>query len=288
VGRWWRRCRGCGRGVCRVLPPWLVSARTRRALFGRHAAADASGGSNSGLAGCARPVRTRYLHSARMILSDVLTCTVPPLRVESSLLKTPIPAKNSGLTRTRQICTQNSIKVEDALLTPPWLPPPDGMALEPALEWAAAVAKVVTAAAALLASSPWQPPSLLLSPRGAPSEQPAPNRGSSRGRASATAPTIRPLVWRLQTRRPIADFLFRRNFNPKGATRETGDLIKASMGFTSVSRSYYYLRRRSPGPPFPPDHRQAGERGAITTMCKLIGGSRARSKGKERRRRSHR
>jgi hypothetical protein len=77
---------------------------------------------------------------------------------------------------------------EDALFTPPWLPPPDSMALEPALEWAAAVAKVVTAAAALLASSPWQPPSLLLSPRGAPSEQPAPNRGSSRGRASATAP----------------------------------------------------------------------------------------------------
>ena len=38
---------------------------------------------------------------------------------------------------------------------------------------------------------------------------------------------------------------------------------KASMvGFTLLSRSYYYLRRRSPGPPFPPDHRQAGERGA--------------------------
>ena len=34
------------------------------------------------------------------------------------------------------------------------------------------------------------------------------------------------------------------------------------VGFTLVSRSYYYLRRRSPGPPFPPDHRQAGERGA--------------------------
>jgi len=37
--------------------------------------------------------------------------------------------------------------------------------------------------------------------------------------------------------------------------------LKASMvGFTLVSRSYYYLRRRSPGrpPPFPPDHRQAG------------------------------
>ena len=59
-----------------------------------------------------------------------------------------------------------------------WLPPPHGMALEAALEAAAAV---VTAAAALLASSPWQPPSLLLPPRGAPSEQPAPNRGSSRG-----------------------------------------------------------------------------------------------------------
>jgi hypothetical protein len=32
-----------------------------------------------------------YLHSARMILSDVLNCTVPPLRVESSLLNNPIP-----------------------------------------------------------------------------------------------------------------------------------------------------------------------------------------------------
>jgi hypothetical protein len=30
------------------------------------------------------------------------------------------------------------------------------------------------------------------------------------------------------------------------------------VGFTLLSRSYYYLRRRSPGPPyFPPDHRQA-------------------------------
>jgi hypothetical protein len=28
-----------------------------------------------------------------------------------------------------------------------------------------------------------------------------------------------------------------------------------------VLLSYYYLRRRSHGPPFPPDHRQAGERG---------------------------
>jgi hypothetical protein len=44
-----------------------------------------------------------------------------------------------------------------------------------------------------------------------------------------------------------------------------GLILKASMvGFTLLSRSYYYLRRRSPGPPFPPDHRQAGERGATT------------------------
>ena len=37
--------------------------------------------------------------------------------------------------------------------------------------------------------------------------------------------------------------------------------MASMVGITSVSRSYYYLRRRSPGPPFPPDHRQAGERG---------------------------
>ena len=30
-----------------------------------------------------------------------------------------------------------------------------------------------------------------------------------------------------------------------------------------------YLRRRSPGPPFPPDHRQAGERGAITPFSRV-------------------
>ena len=41
------------------------------------------------------------------------------------------------------------------------------------------------------------------------------------------------------------------------------------VGFTLLSRSYYYLRRRSPGPPFPPDHRQAGERGAIIQCLPL-------------------
>ena len=42
------------------------------------------------------------------------------------------------------------------------------------------------------------------------------------------------------------------------------------VGFTLLSRSYYYLRRRSPGPPFPPDHRQAGERGAINVILMLL------------------
>ena len=43
------------------------------------------------------------------------------------------------------------------------------------------------------------------------------------------------------------------------------------VGFTLLSRSYYYLRRRSPGPPFPPDHRQAGERGAKTSSALSFG-----------------
>eukprot|EP00964_Phaeocystis_antarctica_P084467 scaffold53203_cov37-Phaeocystis_antarctica.AAC.2 len=37
------------------------------------------------------------------------------------------------------------------------------------------------------------------------------------------------------------------------------------VGFISnLAPLLNYLRRRSPGPPFPPEHRQAGERGAIT------------------------
>ena len=42
------------------------------------------------------------------------------------------------------------------------------------------------------------------------------------------------------------------------------DKRKGSMvGFISnLAPLLNYLRRRSPGPPFPPDHRQAGERGA--------------------------
>ena len=38
------------------------------------------------------------------------------------------------------------------------------------------------------------------------------------------------------------------------------------VGFISnLAPLLNYLRRRSPGPPFPPDHRQTGERGAINT-----------------------
>ena len=39
------------------------------------------------------------------------------------------------------------------------------------------------------------------------------------------------------------------------------------VGFVSnLAPLLNYLRRRSPGPPFPPDHRQAGERGAIKAL----------------------
>eukprot|EP00964_Phaeocystis_antarctica_P076180 scaffold47088_cov79-Phaeocystis_antarctica.AAC.1 len=43
------------------------------------------------------------------------------------------------------------------------------------------------------------------------------------------------------------------------------EIKRGSMvGFISnLARLLNYLRRRSPGPPFPPDHRQAGKRGAI-------------------------
>jgi hypothetical protein len=60
-----------------------------------------------------------------MILSDVLTCTVPPLRVESSLLKNPIPPKqkvhftnaHAFFTNPRQpmACTDTVSDVNNAL-----------------------------------------------------------------------------------------------------------------------------------------------------------------------------
>ena len=80
---------------CRArLTPRSPPTRTRRALFGRHAAADGLRRIISSLTGVVRIAGANsILHSARMILSDVLTCTVPPLRVESSLLKKTIPPK---------------------------------------------------------------------------------------------------------------------------------------------------------------------------------------------------
>ena len=47
---------------------------------------------------------------------------------------------------------------------------------------------------------------------------------------------------------------------------------KASMvGFISnLAPLLNYLRRRSPGPPFPPDHRQTGERGAIKVYFDIL------------------
>ena len=42
------------------------------------------------------------------------------------------------------------------------------------------------------------------------------------------------------------------------------------VGFTLLSRSYYYsCVDEVPAPPFPPDHRQAGERRAITRQLVL-------------------
>ena len=49
-----------------------------------------------------------------------------------------------------------------------------------------------------------------------------------------------------------------KSFAPKSDKRK-GSMV----GFISnLAPLLNYLRRRSPGPPFPPDHRQAGERGA--------------------------
>lgn len=58
--------------------------------------------------------------------------------------------------------------------------------------WAAVPVAKRKSATVAQAPSPWQPPYSLLSPRGAPSQLPAPSHDSSRGRASATAPETRP------------------------------------------------------------------------------------------------
>jgi hypothetical protein len=48
------------------------------------------------------------------------------------------------------------------------------------------------------------------------------------------------------------------------------------VGFTLLSRFYYYLRRRSPGPPLPPDHRQARGTGGYNFLLKQTHGVDAR------------
>jgi hypothetical protein len=80
-----------GRPPAKADPTFAAYPHSPRALcLGGTPQLTASGESYRASPGtCGRPVRTRYLHSARMIISDVLTCTVPPLRVESSLLKKP-------------------------------------------------------------------------------------------------------------------------------------------------------------------------------------------------------
>jgi hypothetical protein len=78
---------------------------------------------------------------------------------------------------------------------PRWLLAPHGTAddaVEAALKWAAVPVAKRKSATVAQAPSPWQPPYSLLSPRGAPSQLPAPSHDSSRGRASATAPETRP------------------------------------------------------------------------------------------------
>jgi hypothetical protein len=74
-------------------------------------------------------------------------------------------------------------------------------------------------------------------------------------RGWSTEPRIRGAI-------PRADYIRTIRSTPVRGLRKCpwrfGRFLKASMlGFTLVSRSYYYLRRRSPAPPFPPDDRQA-------------------------------
>eukprot|EP00964_Phaeocystis_antarctica_P112558 scaffold76707_cov70-Phaeocystis_antarctica.AAC.1 len=68
-------------------------------------------------------------------------------------------------------------------------------------------------------------------------------------------------------RKSFAPFRRLRKASPQKVTKKGvyGGLHFKSRALTN------YLRRRSPGPPFPPDHRQAGERGAIYYIRSLNG-----------------
>ena len=108
--------------------------------------------------------------------------------------------------------------------------------------------------------------SLYLGSSARPERSQAPPRGAlrlARGERLSSTDSRSSLLGRCRAPAAVAGEL-RKASKASKASPLFGLIGKASMvGFTLVSRSYYYLRRRSPGPPFPPDHRQAGERGAI-------------------------
>ena len=112
-----------------------------------------------------------------------------------------------------------------------WLPAPHDMAddaVEASLKWAAVPVAKRKSATVAQAPSPWQPPYSLLSPRGAPSQLPAPSHGSSRGRASATAPETRP--WsRSET------------FTPRRRSDHSSLAAERSFGAVQTVRSFALL-----------------------------------------------
>eukprot|EP00964_Phaeocystis_antarctica_P074322 scaffold45677_cov27-Phaeocystis_antarctica.AAC.1 len=59
-----------------------------------------------------------------------------------------------------------------------------------------------------------------------------------------------------------------KSFAPKSDKRK-GSGVYGGLHFKSRALTNY-LRRRSPGPPFPPDHRQAGERGAMNALFSVL------------------
>ena len=108
--------------------------------------------------------------------------------------------------------------------------------------------------------------SLYLGSSARPERSQAPPRGAlrlARGERLSSTDSRSSLLGRCRAPVAVAGEL-RKASKASKASPLFGLKKKASMvGFTLLSRSYYYLRRRSPGPPFLPDHRQALERGAI-------------------------
>ena len=77
------------------------------------------------------------------------------------------------------------------------------------------------------------------------------------------ATRLRNLLHREQIRSTRLEELRKLQKLRKGSSRFRDEKRQHMVGFISnLAPLLSYLRRRSPGPPFPPDHRQAGERGA--------------------------